>query len=218
MFCRQCGAEIPEGAPFCGKCGASQATREKAVTQNTNHTAVKSGRSRYETRIEQVHPDDEMSTVQKFEAFGWEVANSQTIDTKDSHLEKGFGGSIVSVTEREKYVKLTFRRYLDHPNYARLAELEAKYDDSVNISYGPPSEKKWPKITGIICLVIGISPLTLFSMGIVSALLIAGGIGLLVWNRKLHKEYCKGLELWQSSDSSGAIERANLIEEAKTLL
>ena len=93
MFCKQCGNEISEGSVFCGKCGASQ------TNQPAKNNSANSASKRFESRVVQIHPADEMSTIQKFESFGWELNNSQTVDTKESHLERGLGGSLMSVIE-----------------------------------------------------------------------------------------------------------------------
>jgi len=37
MFCSKCGAEIPEGAQWCPKCGAQQGTPTQTPTQPTNY-------------------------------------------------------------------------------------------------------------------------------------------------------------------------------------
>ena len=36
MFCSKCGAEIPEGAQWCPKCGAQQGSQTQSQTQTVN--------------------------------------------------------------------------------------------------------------------------------------------------------------------------------------
>ena len=117
MFCPGCGNEILDGQKFCPKCGN---------TVGGGTVAVKNAAPVWESKVVQVAPSREDDTIDEYQAFGWELKNSQTIDKQDSHLENQFG-TIYSVTESEKYVKLTFRRNKKMANYARLVELENKY-------------------------------------------------------------------------------------------
>lgn len=52
MFCKRCGADLPEGAIFCPKCGVEQRTMESAGTENNPNHANPSG-----AEIERIHFD-----------------------------------------------------------------------------------------------------------------------------------------------------------------
>lgn len=215
MFCKQCGTEIAEGAAFCSKCGASQGAEVQAQP--------KANANRYETKVVQVHPDNEMSTIEKFEAFGWQVAHSQTVETKDSHLERGIGGSISSVTEHVKYVKLSFRRYLNIPNYARLVELEEQYDTAVLLDEAPPKKKKWASVTGGICIAMALLGMPgdtgNFLLDFLGNIIMAAiGILFFLIAGKHTKKYQQEMAEWQELNSENAVEQQNLLAEAKSLL
>jgi hypothetical protein len=82
--------------------------------------------ARTESKSFQVHPDDEQEQINLMQKFHWSLLNSQTIDKVDNHLEQR-GDSVYSVTNSEKYVKLTFSRDLDLPNLNELKQLEQDY-------------------------------------------------------------------------------------------
>ncbi len=81
---------------------------------------------RTESKSFQVHPNDEQEQINLMQQFHWNLLNSQEIKTKDSHLESR-GDDIVSVTETEHYVKLTFSRELDLPNLNEIKRLEQQF-------------------------------------------------------------------------------------------
>ena len=133
MFCPSCGKEVVDGQKFCPNCGN---TMNGAVS-------VKKKAPVWESKVVQVAPSGEDYMIKEFQAFGWELGNSQTIDKQDSHLENRFG-TVYSVTESEKYVKLTFKRNKAMDNYARIAELEEMYYDAeINYPDGAFSGKGW---------------------------------------------------------------------------
>ncbi|MBE6617111.1 MAG: zinc ribbon domain-containing protein [Ruminococcaceae bacterium] len=121
MFCRQCGANIGDGARFCPSCGASQDDVPAPVQVQKSE--------RWESTSLKIHPDEEQATIDNYEAFGWEFVSSQTIDTADSHLEREFGGfgDLVSITETTNYVKLAFRRNKNIAHYDEITKLEDEY-------------------------------------------------------------------------------------------
>lgn len=116
MFCQKCGAQNNEGVRFCQSCGQAFGSVE------TKSTAA----PKYEAISVAVEPYKENATIELYESFGWEFYNSQTIDSKDTHLEDG-GTVIWSVTEHTNYVKLQFKRDKNIENYNKLAELEKEY-------------------------------------------------------------------------------------------
>lgn len=84
--------------------------------------------ARYETRSITVAPQQEQDTIEKYELFGWTCASSQTIDSKDSHLENR-DGDIYNVTEHVNYVKLVFKRDRDMEYYRQIVDCEARYEE-----------------------------------------------------------------------------------------
>lgn len=83
--------------------------------------------AKIETKSVQVNPMYEQVTITEHETFGWNVLSAQTIDTKNSYLEKDRDGNINQVRETERYVKLTFQRDRDMDYYREIAQLENKY-------------------------------------------------------------------------------------------
>ena len=119
MFCKKCGANIGDEAEFCPKCGTKQGDSAPAQTAKLD---------RWESKVLQISQSQEQKTIKKYERFGWELASSQTVDTKDSHLEDRWDG-LYSVTESTNYVKLTLRRNKNMPHYDELVKLEKQLDD-----------------------------------------------------------------------------------------
>jgi hypothetical protein len=103
--------------------------------------------ARVETKVLKVHPDNEQSTIRAMEIFHWNLANSQHVKTKDSHLERR-GEDLYQVTETEHFVNLTFTRDLDAPFASQVRALEAEYD-RISASLPAIPEKSglaWPII------------------------------------------------------------------------
>ncbi len=119
--------------------------------------------ARTESKVIQVHPDREQSTIEFWEIFHWNLANSQHVKNKTatSHLERR-GDSIYSVTETETehFVSLTFSRDLDLPGIDHIKVLEAEYH---SVSGGIP---EIPKPSGYVAPII-----------VCVLLLAAGGMG-----------------------------------------
>ncbi len=76
------------------------------------------------------HPSAESDIIEIWQAFGWELFNTQEVFSKDTHFEEGWtSGSINSVTETTHYVKLTFQRDpANVPHYAELKKLEDEFN------------------------------------------------------------------------------------------
>ena len=98
-------------------------------------------------------PNEENSTIDKFERFGWTLESSQEVFSKDSHLEL-HGDTQYSVTETTNYIKLVFKRDKDMPYYQEISALENKYD---SLRTPAPSFKKGMKIliwVGVILMFV----------------------------------------------------------------
>ena len=160
MFCQKCGAQNNEGVRFCQSCGQAFGSVE------TKSTAA----PKYEAISVAVEPYKENATIELYESFWWEFYNSQTIDSKDTHLEDG-GTVIWSVTEHTNYVKLQFKRNKNMENYNRLVELENEYNENE-----PSNLSMALYVIGGICTALGTSAI----LGILCIPLLVGGIAILV--------------------------------------
>ena len=87
-----------------------------------------------ETTVKKVAPYEEERTINYMARFAWKLTHTQEINTSDSHLETR-NGDLYSVTEKQNYVKLTFERDTNIPNYKRIAELEKEY---TSLTYSKP--------------------------------------------------------------------------------
>lgn len=207
MFCKNCGTALPEDARFCSKCGEdfNHATSDMAVE------------ARWETVSKEVAPSREESVIKEYEAFGWEVHTTQKIDTKDSHLENYFG-DIYSVTETEKYVKLTFRRNTNMKNYEKIAELEKKYRATSSGSR-PNDAPKWKGAIGVMCIwsfgAMAIYGSFLGAIGVFGTI-----IGLLLFGSYIvqHIKYKKEYPEYLDRSNKASSLRAQYKDEAKKIL
>ena len=61
--------------------------------------------------------------------FYWEMTGTQTVVSRDSHLESGLFNpdNLYSVTTSEQFVAIDFRRATDTTNLARIKEVEREY-------------------------------------------------------------------------------------------
>ncbi|MDR1013961.1 MAG: hypothetical protein LBL86_03165 [Coriobacteriales bacterium] len=75
-----------------------------------------------------VSPSSETAAIERKQRFGWELFSTQEVKIKDSHLEGAGGNSVRSVTETEHYIKLSFQRDTDMPNYTQLKALEGRFN------------------------------------------------------------------------------------------
>jgi hypothetical protein len=160
-----------------------------------------------ETKTISVKPRDEQSTIELWQNFGWNLMSSQEINNTDSHLER-HGDTIYNVTSKENYVKITFKRNKNIPNYDKLVSLENQYASN------PVLKSK--SIKGSVILT-GLGALSLPSFaegwyfGLIAVLLLAGGLTWLVVtilkNKKISIE-----------NSVRYKKRAEIIAEANGLL
>lgn len=199
MFCSHCGKEIDANTRFCTACGTP--------IDSGKPSSSKSSDVAWESKAIQVHPALENDTIETYEAFGWELMSSQTIDKQDTHLENSFG-VINSVTEYEKYVKLTFRRNKKMPSYAEICKLEDEYYSAVCTSE--------PNEPSVIPLVAGaFLSLCAFIPGFIGLLLI--GVILIgvytIKKRKYNKLYSDYLEEYEKAEEI----QSNCIAKAQEL-
>lgn len=163
-----------------------------------------------ETKSISVHPNDEQSTIELYQCFGWELQSSQEIFDRDSHQERK-NDTLYSVTTTTNYVKLVFSRQTDIKNYRKLVELENRFDSVQTPS--KKSAKLWFILGGAALLgglglsnAIGVAGTII---GIVGC--IALGVLGIIKARKNSDEYF-------SADSAAREERARILNEASALL
>ena len=149
-FCSSCGTQLEDNAAFCSACGASAGghpAQQPVVRQQPE--------PRWETHVEQTTSAKESDVIKIFEGFGWEVTNTQTVKTKDSHLENRFG-SLYSVTESEEYVKITFRRNKNMRHYQEIKALDDEYRSYQEVYDMDVGIKPYRKILAVCLVVYGI--------------------------------------------------------------
>ena len=114
--------------------------------------------------------DNEEYYTQSYGLFGWKLLSSQEINNSDSSV-RVVGDYIVTQTTRTQYVKLTFKRDTDMPNYQRLCELQYEFERIPSNRYvGLAKGIVWGSIFGVFAL-------SCISMGIVGALGFTGDDG-----------------------------------------
>jgi len=165
-----------------------------------------------ETKFIEVEPSATEGTIELWQKFGWELMGapqevlSQTSGT--SHLERR-GDSIYSVTTAgttTHYVKITFQRDKNIPNYAELVRLEEAYHTK---SYAKPlptqpykesSFSLWfafvPIIIGVLCMCGDSETKTIG--GVLLVVGVAIGIFCMVDGVSKESRYKPVLEEWES--------------------
>lgn len=148
----------------------------------------------------QVAPNKEQSIINIMEKFLWETLSTQTVDVKDSHLEKE-GSTLYNVTERERYVKLAFHRDNDKPKVKNLIKLEDEYKQAPGV-WDRPKDIDFNKLgirifykyllAGFIILVLTTVTVIDFSFIGFFILIILAAIGYFKW--KTFKKSPEGIK------------------------
>jgi len=170
-----------------------------------------------ETRKFKVHPSDEQTQTEIRQDFGWTLVSSQEINSKESHLERS-GDTLYSVTTKENYVNLLFKRDTNMPNYAAIKQLEGQYDAVPENQ--TPYFGKLMKILVIAAIVLIICGIAMFSNGsafggILCLLLAAGAITGAVFKSKANKKLEAEINAKNSSNDE---QRAELRRKSRALL
>lgn len=138
--------------------------------------------------------------------FYWDLVGTQTVVSKESHLEQGLFDSdtIYSVTTTERFATIDLKRRRSIPNIDKIRTIEHKYFQLCNNlldlgcsplnNYAPPPQK------GIGCLGVGLYILWIFP-----------GI---LYSRKVTAENQRKLAEWQRLKA----ELDNLVTSNKQLL
>jgi hypothetical protein len=171
-----------------------------------------------------VAPAAEEDTINLWQSFGWELKSSQEVKTKDSHLEKR-GDDLVSVTESEHYVKLTFERDPARQHYAELKSLEERFYAARHPG-NPPKRfgMLWLILAGVL-LLFGILFMnssryagnggSFFFLGFLLGLIVAG-LGVLIIVLRI-RSYPKRLKPWTDVYNEYEKIRSEALEQAKAL-
>jgi hypothetical protein len=102
-----------------------------------------------------VPPSAEEDTINQWQAFGWEFKSTQEVKTQDVQVFTGQdndGTEHYRTTRGEHYIKLTFERDPSRQNYAKLCDLEERYNAP---SYVPtkPTEPTMPTKRGCLTII-----------------------------------------------------------------
>lgn len=146
-----------------------------------------------------VPPEYETDAIQLWMSFGYELLNNQEVLSKDTKLEQGildaFTDTYTQVTETIHYVKLTFQRQTNIPNYSELRQLEQEFE---NLAHPGDSPEK----NGIVKILIGLVLCTI--PGIIFIIQDMGYESRRTEYNKLYSEYAR--------------KRDDIIEKARALI
>lgn len=145
-----------------------------------------------EVKSMDVHPDNEASTIELMQSFGWEFHSTQAVS---ENYQERRGDTIYQV--RSRSIKLTFQREKTMNNYNELVSLENQY----NSIYDPMMPEKFGRLWGI-ATIIGLCWLI-------------PGIIIIIWRCK---KYAKEYPVWEEKMDENMRKRAEIIKRAKALL
>ena len=89
----------------------------------------------YETKHVKCGVDGVQAVINQHQLFFWEVIGTNTIVSRDSHLEDGGifdRDTIYSVTTTERFSTIDFRRAKDMPRLSEIKSVESHYFSLVN--------------------------------------------------------------------------------------
>ena len=167
-----------------------------------------------EYKTMKISPADHSSVLNTRACFGWELASSQEINVKDSHLERN-GDTIYSVTERENYTTITFKRDDRMPNRNRLVTLEKEYDDAKAASRYYFGKKRGIEDKLSFFKIILYSAIVAIILGCLTPAFAVLGIGVAVGLFFLRKHFVTKYQGLANDFSQLA---SNLISEARSLV
>lgn len=169
--------------------------------------------ARFETRSITVGPQEEQATIEKFEKFGWDCQSSQTVDVKDSHLERK-DDDLYSITEHTNYVKLVFKRDRDMVGYRQIVDCENRYDALLRKE---PHGHRWniALVPGIAIVVLAILMIVTQSYRVGILFLVVGAaltfLGAKIRN-SANEKYDSAYRKWRSALDSISEEAGRYLE------
>lgn len=154
-----------------------------------------------------VHPSEEESTINVWQAFGWEFKSTQEVKTSDSsHLEQR-GDTIYNVTKSGvHYVKLTFERDPERQDYSELASLQTQYDNVIE----PGPQPKW---FNKILFIVFIVPLAAGLTGSFAAGYLITPVLFIIWS----VIYFMRKKSWEKAADDCISQHAAILEKSKAL-
>ena len=116
------------------------------------------------------------AALRQYGMFHWELVGTQTVVSKESHIERGKGlfdsDTIYSVTTTERFATVDLKRDLNITNLDKIKAVESQYFDTCNRligigcspvnEYGPPP-KKSIGLVGLLLYCFYIVPGILYS-------------------------------------------------------
>ncbi len=163
----------------------------------------------YEFKHVKCSVDYTQTIIEHHQLFFWEMMGTNTIVSKESHLEDGgifdSDGTIYSVTTAERFTTVDFRRNKDIPHLSEVKSLESRYFSIISRlermglsalnDYRTQPAKEFSEITFIVLLCFFVYP----------------GIW---YYRKKNEEYEKLCDQWRSLRA----ERSSLVNDNQNIL
>lgn len=125
----------------------------------------------YEFKHVKCNVDEVQAIVSQHQIFFWEVVGTNTVVSKESHLETGGifdSNTIYSVTTNERFSTIDFRRAKDIPQIAEIKSVESQYFSLVSRlenlgssalnNYATPPRMQFSWIVFIVLLILDIIP------------------------------------------------------------
>lgn len=203
--CRECGNQVSTEAIACPHCGAPQkqtAPPIPTVISDQNLSQQQIGRTEsivgaekaisYETKHIKCDVDEVQAVINQHQLFFWEVIGTNTVVSRDSHLESGGifdSDTIYSVTTTERFSTIDFRRPKELSDLSKIKSVDSQYFSTVNRlenlgssainNYATPPPKQFNWIVFLVLCLFYILP------------------GVLFWHFK-SKKYSKICAEWQA--------------------
>lgn len=102
-----------------------------------------------ETRILKVSEGAEQAETEVWQDFGWSLIGTQAVNIVDNHLERK-GDEVYQITNRQSYVRVTFKRNTNMPEYLKIKEYESQY-------HGLKLEAKKGKAFAVFLIILAVS-------------------------------------------------------------
>ena len=141
-----------------------------------------------ETKFIKCSPSETNETIELWQSFGWELMGApQEIFNQNTRLTGRSEEKETYTTTTTNYVKITFQRDKNMPNYAELVDLEQEYE---NI----PSPPRYPNRFGFIWRIVAFGPtilgllILLGGAGATSLVLLFPGVAIIVWRCVRYKK------------------------------
>jgi hypothetical protein len=167
---------------------------------------------RAESRVIQVNPDYVNLKIQEMEAFGWSLQGQQDVHVQgEAQMTPSLlGGTYITTTKVNHYVKLHFVRSYNLQNLAEIKRLEDEYE---RLPFPPRPSTAGPGFLTFIGVITVLASLVgvIEGFGLVGALaLFVGGI----WFWSVSKTWSENLSVRKQSVRRGG----EIMSSARALL